>query len=83
MVQIIAGEKEATVFGIDISKTALDYACRRNKDISYAVASAYSLPVPDGSVDIAVNVFAPHDTEEISRVLKDEGILIKAQDQCR
>ena len=75
--------KDATVLGIDISKTALDYACRRNKDISYAVSSAFSLPLPEESVDIAVNVFAPHDTEEISRVLKDEGILIMVLPQKR
>ncbi len=65
-----------TVLGIDISKTALDYACRRNPGINYAVASAFDLPIPTDSVDIVVNIFAPHDIGEIGRVLKNNGILI-------
>lgn len=66
------------VFGIDISKDALKYAAKSLKNAQFAVASAFSLPFSDKSVDCVLNVFAPSAYEEFSRVLKDGGLLIKA-----
>ncbi|MCR5457017.1 MAG: methyltransferase domain-containing protein [Clostridiales bacterium] len=71
------------ISGIDISKTALDYACRRNNTISYAVASAFALPLADNAVDIVLNIFAPHEISEISRVLKDNGYFVIVLPQKR
>ena len=48
------------------------------KNAQFAVASAFSLPFSDKSVDCVLNVFAPSAYEEFSRVLKDGGLLIKA-----
>ena len=66
------------IFGIDISKDALKYAAKSLKNAQFAVASAFSLPFSDKSVDCVLNVFAPSAYEEFSRVLKDGGLLIKA-----
>lgn len=73
---LISNNVQAEISGIDISKTALDYACRRNNRINYAVASAFSLPVPDNSQDIFMNIFAPHDMSEVTRVMKNNGKII-------
>lgn len=65
------------VFGIDISKNALQYASNFNKDISFAVASAFSLPFQNESIDIILNVFAPCAYEDFFRILKNDGYLVK------
>lgn len=66
-----------SVSGIDISKAALKYAAKSIKCASFAVASAFSLPFAHDEFDCVLNVFAPSAYEEFSRVLKDEGVLIK------
>lgn len=65
------------VFGIDISKDALKYAAKSINNVSFAVASAFSLPFSDESCDCVLSVFAPSAYEEFSRVLKNTGRLIK------
>lgn len=66
-----------TVYGIDISKNALQYASKADKTIKYAVASAFQLPFHDKSADILLNIFAPSAYSEFSRVLNDDGFLVK------
>ncbi len=74
--------KDVKTLGIDISKDALRLASQRfggkaklrEKSISLAVASAYSLPVMSESVDVLLSVFAPLCREEFVRVLKKDGI---------
>lgn len=65
-------------YGIDISKDALRYASKSIKHGEFAVASAFNLPFADSSVDCLLNVFAPSPYEEFCRVLKSDGVLIKA-----
>ncbi len=66
------------IFGIDISKDALKYAAKSVKNSSFAVSSAFSLPFAENSADCVLSVFAPSAYEEFSRVLKNDGKLIKA-----
>lgn len=70
-------EKDIEVVGIDISKDALSLAARRDKDISFAVASTASMPLEAESADVIVSIFAPFFAEEFSRVLKKDGIIIR------
>ena len=65
--------KSARVYGIDISKFSLRWASKRDKEIEFAVASAFHLPIPDGSVDFLINCFSPMAREEFCRVLKPGG----------
>ncbi len=69
---------DAHIMGIDVSKDAVNYGCKRNKSLDLAVASVYAMPVADLSVDTAVSIFAPQATEEFARVLKPDGHLIMA-----
>jgi len=64
--------------GIDISKTALMAASRRDSELSLAVASVNRLPVAEASCDLLLNVFAPNDDREFHRVLRPGGVLLKA-----
>lgn len=66
------------VYGFDISKDEISYAAKRNKNIEYAVASSFSIPVEDKSVDILLEIFSPHSEKEFSRILKPNGYMIMA-----
>ena len=68
--------ENASVYGIDVSRDAVHAASVRDKNLRLAVASIFDLPVPSESIDILVNLFAPYDAGEFSRVLKDGGCLI-------
>lgn len=73
---LTASGKHPTVCGIDISKFSLRWAAKRDKDIEFAVASAFHLPVPDNSVDFLINCFSPMAREEFARILKPGGCYV-------
>ncbi len=66
------------VYGIDISKDALIFAARRDRELTLAAASASDIPIINGSADIIISIFAPVFPDEFLRALKDGGILIRA-----
>lgn len=68
-----------TVCGIDISKDALKYAAKKCKNSAFAVASIAEIPLSDRSVDAIINIFAPENLKEFSRVLKKGGRFITVQ----
>ena len=68
-----AAGKDPAVFAFDISKEAVRFFSKRNRDVSLAVAGVYQMPVRTGSVDAALNFFAPLAAGEIWRVLKPHG----------
>lgn len=68
--------KNLKFWGIDISKPAINYAATRDRQINFAVASNYNLPILSNSVDYVLWTFAPGDEGEFHRVLKDNGKLI-------
>lgn len=65
------------IWGMDISKEAVRYAAKRNRNIGFCVGSIFHLPILDNSVDCTVNIFAPFREAEFQRVLKENGIIIK------
>ncbi|NCC67791.1 MAG: methyltransferase domain-containing protein [Clostridia bacterium] len=68
--------KSPHIAGIDISKSAVRLAAKREKRAEFAVASAYHLPVGDASADILLNCFSPLCVEEFYRALKPDGHFI-------
>ena len=66
------------VSAFDISREACKRAARRNREIELAVASAYKMPVADGSFSGAVNMFSPLASGEVWRALMPGGIFIMA-----
>ena len=74
-------EDHFSTLGFDLSKFAVEYAAKRQKNKEglnsfFGVASVFSMPVCDNSVDAIVNIFAPCATEEFYRILKENGILV-------
>lgn len=72
-----AAGKTCHACGIDISREALIQAARRDAGLQLAVAGVNNLPVPDGSCDLLMSIFAPHDEGEFRRVLRKGGILLR------
>ncbi|MBR6762059.1 MAG: methyltransferase domain-containing protein [Oscillospiraceae bacterium] len=69
--------------GFDISTNALSYAARRagaeqTFENHWAVASINHLPAADQSADCLLNLFAPCEPKEFARVLRNNGILLRA-----
>ena len=62
--------------GTDISKAILRRAAKREKDVEFAVASSYHLPVADRSIDLLLNCFSPLALEEFQRVLRPGGTFL-------
>ena len=70
--------EEPEILCIDISKEAVKRASKRGFPKTAAVASAFELPVKSRSCDIVLSIFAPYSEKEVSRILKDNGVLILA-----
>ncbi|QFU22490.1 23S rRNA (guanine(745)-N(1))-methyltransferase [Shewanella eurypsychrophilus] len=69
---------EMSLQGLDISKSALKYASKRYKQMSFCVASAFEMPFTDEQFDFLLRIYAPSLDEELRRVIKHDGILITA-----
>ena len=63
--------------GVDISKDALRQAAKRGLT-QLAVASTAKLPVASESCDAVLNIFSPPELKEFHRVLRSDGVLIRA-----
>jgi len=63
--------------GLDISKHSIETAAKRDKISLYLVASAFNLPISDNSIDLITNIFSPIQLNEVKRILKNSGFLIK------
>ncbi|MCI2057813.1 MAG: methyltransferase domain-containing protein [Oscillibacter sp.] len=62
--------------GTDISKFILRSAAKRDRRIEFAVASSYSLPLADASVDLLLDCFSPLALDEFRRVLRPGGVFL-------
>ncbi len=69
--------EENEIYGFDLSKHAVDEACKARNQVQYVVASVFHLPLSDVCCDMVLSVFAPFDDQEFYRVLKHEGIFVK------
>ena len=68
---------ESQCLATDVAKMAVSMTVRAHPKVACAVADTHhQLPVMDGSVDVIVNVFAPRNAAEFSRVLWPNGRLV-------
>lgn len=66
--------------GFDLSKFACSAGAKQakrdgKKNLLFATASVFELPLQDGCTDAVTNIFAPCTEEEYKRVLRDGGYL--------
>lgn len=71
-----AFSKVSHVWGIDLSKDAIQYAAKKDKWGQYIVASIFSMPFISNCSDGVLSIFVPYATAEIQRILKPHGIWI-------
>lgn len=71
-----SSEKDVQVYGVDISKYAVDLAAKHCRAASFAVGSVFHLPVSDHCCDGLISLFAPYAGTEFQRVLKSGGVMI-------
>ncbi|ATC98499.1 23S rRNA (guanine(745)-N(1))-methyltransferase [Pseudoalteromonas spongiae] len=71
-------ENVATTYGLDISKPAVKYAAKRFKNCHFSVASSSNAPFNDAAFDIVTSVFSPLFSDELNRLVNDNGALIVA-----
>jgi 23S rRNA (guanine745-N1)-methyltransferase len=66
----------ACFLGMDVSKTAVRYAAKRVKNGRFFVANTNTLiPAADQSIDILLNIFAPRNPAEFTRIMAPNGCL--------
>ncbi len=76
--------EETVLTGIDISPDALRYAAKRAEQCGltarteWAAASVSRLPFAKESCDLILNFFAPCEAGEFARILRQEGLLLRA-----
>jgi len=70
--------KNINYYGMDISKSAIKYATRRDKTINFSVGSSFNLPFLDNSLGCVIRNFAPGEASEFKRVLKHNGKFVVA-----
>lgn len=64
------------LWGIDISKPAIQKAAKRNADIKFCIGSNFQLPYLNESFDFLFSIFSPFDSKELQRVSKPGGKLV-------
>ncbi|MGN1031431.1 MAG: putative RNA methyltransferase [Butyricicoccaceae bacterium] len=69
--------RSLTMIGADISKSATQYAAKRDNRTTYITASAYHMPVQDHSADLILSLFAPAPSQEFARMLTAEGKVLQ------
>ena len=68
---------KAKYYGIDVSKEAVKYASKTNKECVWAVGNNFHIPAECKSIDCILSVFSPIDINECNRVLKDDGVFVR------
>lgn len=64
------------VIGVDIAKPAIRLAAKRDRDITWLVASGAALPLADGAMDVVCNMFTQIHLAEMLRVLAPGGHIL-------
>ena len=77
LAEVLDGLTDARGVAVDISVPAARRAARAHPRLGSVVADAWQrLPLVDGGVDVALNVFAPRNPAELARVLVPGGALV-------
>jgi 23S rRNA (guanine745-N1)-methyltransferase len=63
-------------YGLDISKEAIKLAAKKYQGSEFTVASSQNLPFKNNFFDLAIRIFAPSNDNELSRVLKANGVFL-------
>jgi 23S rRNA (guanine745-N1)-methyltransferase len=68
--------RQVQIWGIDISKSAIQKAAKKNPSIQFCIGSNFQLPYLKESFDVIFSIFSPFSGRELARVLKPDGKII-------
>lgn len=68
--------KDDTIYGLDISKEAINMATKYTKDIYWLVGNSKNLPISNHSLDFITALFTVVNQDELKRSLKKGGYII-------
>lgn len=72
-----SGQSRLHLYGMDLARDAARLAAKRDPQLRITVGNTMvRLPFATGSMSIMLNLFAPRNPPEFSRVLKPDGMLI-------
>lgn len=75
--QLAQNHPDTCYFGVDIAKEAMRLAARRHKQVQFVVAdSKRPLPFRPSAANLLLNIFAPRNPQEFSRLLSENGRLL-------
>jgi 23S rRNA (guanine745-N1)-methyltransferase len=65
-----------TCYGVDVSRPGIRMATAYDRGITWVVASLHRSPFLPRSLDVALSMFAPIDTPDLHRRVRDDGALV-------
>lgn len=71
------GERNAQVLAFDIASDAVKTAAKSDGAVKWMVADITNIPLKDGMADCILDVFTPANYGEFSRILAEDGLVIK------
>jgi 23S rRNA (guanine745-N1)-methyltransferase len=63
-------------YGVDISRPGIRMATTYDREIQWIVASLHRSPFLLRSLDVVLSMFAPIDTADVRRIVRDDGALV-------
>jgi 23S rRNA (guanine745-N1)-methyltransferase len=73
----MTAEREVVGVGMDLSKDGIHLAAREYPGLIWCVADLAQSPFADKQFDVILNILSPSNYAEFTRMLRDDGILIK------
>lgn len=70
-------ELKCNIFAMDIVKDAIKIASRKLSSVNWIVGDISNIPLKTNSIDSIINILTPSSYDEFTRILSDDGILIK------
>ena len=68
--------ENSDIYGLDISKIAIDMATRYRKDVTWLVGNSKNIPILDHSLDFICALFTVVNQDELKRALKEDGYIV-------
>ncbi|MGM3175440.1 23S rRNA (guanine(745)-N(1))-methyltransferase [Dickeya lacustris] len=65
-----------SVYGLDVSKAAIQRAAKRYTQVEFCVASSQRLPFADNVLAAVLKIYAPCNPAELARVIHSGGVLV-------
>ncbi|GEN44397.1 putative RNA methyltransferase [Alkalibacillus haloalkaliphilus] len=77
LAQILRGVEHQLGVGIDIAKEGIQTAAKAYESGQWIVSDLANTPFTDNAFDVILNILSPSNYQEFTRIMKDDGIVMK------